>query len=62
METRDHKDFLDLPLMRNLVGKEALRVLNGVLRRILALSDKMKRFKGRVLIKINMQVRREKVC
>ena len=48
-------------MMRNLVGKNALRVFNDVLGRILALSDKTKRFRGRVVTKLYMRVRRGKM-
>lgn len=47
--------------MRILVSKDVLRVLNDVLRRILASSDKIKRFKGRVITELNMRVRRRKI-
>lgn len=59
LEAMGHKDFLYLALMvRKLVEKEALRILNKVLRRILAVLDKIRY--GGVLIRLNMRVRRGK--
>lgn len=52
--------FLDL-MTRNLVGKEALSALN-TLRRLLAVSDKILRYRGGLPIKLNMRVRRRKPC
>lgn len=62
MEARHHRDFLYLALlMRNLADKEALRVLSVVLR-LLAVSDKILRYRRGLLIKLNMRVRRGKTC